>query len=96
MAIFYKALDNEGATHWGATEADARAYATGYDQAARIERLELDDMEARAMACEWLNFCEKCKRNAEKREKAKSAERKAEIAKKVWAKRRANGTDKWK
>lgn len=96
MAFFYKATNTEGATRWGATEADARAYPTGYDTAATIERLELDDMEARAMACEWLNFREKCKRNAKKREKAKTAERKTEIAQKVWAKRRANGTVKWK
>lgn len=92
MAILCR-ITNGTATRWGTTEADAGASLPGGGD---VERVAIDEIEMRQAACAWLNFRAKTAENAKKREKAKSAERKAEIAKKVWAKRRANGTDKWK
>ena len=51
-------------------------------------------MEAREMAAKWLNYCETRSEIAKQREAKKTKQEASEIAKKVWAKRRENGTDK--
>ena len=93
MAIFYKAT-NRTATRWGATEADAVAALDG--GGASVVRVDVDEIEMRQAACAWFNFCEKKREIAKAREAKKSAGEKAAVAAKVWAKRRANGTDKRK
>lgn len=100
MAIFYKAV-NETATRWGATEADAVAALdggaiVGNGGGASVVRVDVDEIEMRQAASAWFNFCEKKREIAKKREAKKSAGEKAAVAAKVWAKRRANGTDKRK
>lgn len=92
MAIFYK-ITNGTATRWGATEADAGAALPGGGD---VERIAVDEVEMRQAACAWYNFCEKKREIAKAREAKKSACEKAAVAAKVWAKRRANGTDKRK
>lgn len=93
MAIFYTTTDKEGRKRWHISENEAQYYAVE-NGGAKIERAEMDEMEAREMAAKWLNMSEKARETAKKRESEKSDKRKSEIAKKVWAKRRENGTDK--
>ena len=100
MAIFYEAT-NGTAARWGATEADAVAALdggaiVGECVGASVVRVDVDEIEMRQAACAWYNFCEKKREIAKAREAKKSAGEKAAVAAKVWAKRRANGTDKRK
>lgn len=92
MAILYR-ITNGTATRWGTTEADAGAALPGGGD---VERVAIDEIEMRQAACAWLNFRAKTAENAKKREAKKTASEKTATAAKVWAKRRANGTDKWK
>lgn len=94
MAIFYR-IENGTATRWGVTEADARAMLGG-DGGGMVTRIDVDELEARKAACDWFNFRAKTAENAKKREAKKTASEKAAVAAKVWAKRRANGTDRRK
>lgn len=93
MAIFYTTSDEQGRKRWHISENEAQYFAAE-NGGAKIERSEIDEMEAREMAAKWLNMSEKARETAKKRESEKSDKRKSEIAKKVWAKRRENGTDK--
>lgn len=100
MAIFYKAT-NGTATRWGATEADAVAalgggVIAGGGAGVSVARVDVDEIEMRQAACAWLNFRAKTAENAKKREAKRTASEKAATAAKVWAKRRANGTDRRK
>ena len=61
-----------------------------------VARIDVDELEARKAACDWFNFRAKTAENAKKREAKKTASEKAAVAAKVWAKRRANGTDRRK
>lgn len=98
MAIFYR-INYSGITRWGVTEADAVAAMAGAggdvaNGGALVARVDVDELEARKAACDWFNFRAKTAENAKKREAKKSAGEKAAVAAKVWAKRRANGTDR--
>lgn len=101
MAIFYKitsekkageGVDASEVIRWSATPGEAEAIKAKHG--GKVERIEADDVEARLWATNWLNASEVKRAAAKKREAAKSSERASEIAAKVWAKRRANGTDK--
>ena len=93
MAKLYKLTDQHGekVARWYVTEKEARL--TGGD-GATIEARDYDELELRRLATLWLNTSEIKRAAAIKREANKSAEQATAIAKKVWAKRRANGTDK--
>lgn len=94
MAIFYTITDEEGRKRWYITEKEAESARKSGGE--KVDRSEIDEIEAREMAAKWLNMSEKARETAKKRESEKSDKRKSEIAKKVWAKRRENGTTKWK
>lgn len=93
MAKLYRLTDQQGAkvARWYVTEEEARL--SGGDGAS-VEAREYDELELRRLATLWLNTSEVKRAAAIKREANKSAERATAIANKVWAKRRANGTDK--
>lgn len=93
MAIFYTTTDEEGRKRWHISENEAQYYAAE-NGGAKIERSEIDEMEAREMAAKWLNYRETRSEIAKQREAKKTKQEASEIAKKVWAKRRENGTDK--
>lgn len=93
MAIFYTTTDEEGRKRWHISENEAQYFAAE-NGGAKIERAEIDEMEAREMAAKWLNMGEKARETAKQREAKKTKQEASEIAKKVWAKRRENGTDK--
>ena len=93
MARLYRLTDRAGAkvARWYVTEEEARL--SGGDGAS-IEARDYDELELRRLATLWLNTSEVKRAAAIKREANKSAERATAIANKVWATRRANGTDK--
>lgn len=93
MAKLYKLIDQQGAkvARWYVTEEEARLSG---GSGATIQARDYDELELRRLATLWLNTSETKRAAAIKREANKSAEQATAIAKKVWAKRRANGTDK--
>ena len=95
MAIFYTTTDDQGRKRWHISENEARFFAAEIG-GATIERSEIDEMEARNWAAKWRNMSEKASETAKKRESRKTKQEASKIAKKVWAKRRENGTDKRK
>lgn len=62
----------------------------------KIDEVDIDEVDIRSMAAQWLNASEIKRAAAIKREAAKTQAQATAIAKKVWAKRRENGTDKRK
>ena len=62
----------------------------------KIDEVDIDEVDVRSMAAQWLNASEIKRAAAIKREAAKTQAQATAIAKKVWAKRRENGTDKRK
>ena len=61
-----------------------------------VDEVDIDEVDVRSMAAQWLNASEIKRAAAIKREAAKTQAQATAIAKKVWAKRRENGTDKRK
>lgn len=93
MARLYRLTDQAGAkvARWYVTEEEARLSGGG---GASVEAHDYDEVELRRLATLWLNTSEVKRAAAIKREANKSAEQATAIANKVWATRRANGTDK--
>lgn len=101
MAKLYK-INRDGGATYHATEAEAvavlaamTAASDGGGDAAKIEAVEIDDVELREAAAKWLSWCAKRKAMALKREANRTAEQKAAMAKKVWESRKKNGTVKY-
>lgn len=95
MAKLYKLEDQAGgkAARWFVTEKEARLTG-GADTI--LSAHDFDEIELRRLATMWLNTSEIKRAAAIKREAAKTRDQATAIANKVWAKRRANGTDKRK
>ena len=68
------------------TENEARA---NYIKGEKIERIELDEIEARQAAANWLNHCESMRQRAIKREANKTAKERSDNMKKAWITRKA-------
>ena len=108
MAKLYK-INRDGGATYHATEAEAVAVlaamtaagdgaqvaSDGGGDAAKIEAVEIDEVELREAAAKWLSWCAKRKAMALKREANRTAEQKAAMAKKVWESRKKNGTVKY-
>ena len=56
--------------------------------AAKLEAVELDELELRQAAANWLNMQAKCRENALKREANKTAKQRSDNMKKAWITRR--------
>ena len=104
MAKFYTIRTQAGGRRWFITEAEANtaldhdntAGQHDFDHDAKIETTILDEVEARLAATRWLNYCDTMRARAVAREAKKTKHDATMIARKVWAARRANGTDKRK
>ena len=68
------------------TENEARANQYNGE---KIERIELDEVEARQAAANWLNHCESMRARAIKREANKTAKERSDNMKKAWVTRKA-------
>ena len=68
------------------TENEARANQYNGE---KIERIELDEVEARQAAANWLNHCESMRARAIKREANKTAKERSDNMKKAWITRKA-------
>lgn len=90
MAIFYKLTNTNGGEDWSITEGEAKAKLEKSGEDGKIERVIVDDVEARQYAALWLNYCERMRQRAIKREANKTAKERSDNAKKAWATRRAN------
>lgn len=88
MARLYR-LTEQGAkvARWYVTEKEAELVGGA---SATIEARDYDELELRRLAAERLNDSEIRRLASIKREANKTAEKKKEIAAKMWAKRRAN------
>ena len=95
MAKLYKLIDQKGAkvARWYVTKKEAELIRGAGEL---VEEHDYDELELRRLATLWLSASETKRAAAIKREANKSAEQATAIANKVWAKRRANGTDKRK
>ena len=95
MAKLYKIEDQAGESvpRWFVTEKEARLTG-GANTILSVH--DFDEIELRQLATMWLNTSEIKRAAAIKREAAKTRDQATAIANKVWAKRRANGTDKRK
>ena len=91
MAIFYE-LKTGGKTRLYITENEAKTAAS--EIGGEIAKIEIDEIEVRNWAAKWRNWCEIKSETAKLREAKKSKSEKAEIAKKVWTKRRENQAKK--
>lgn len=91
MARLYRLTEQgEKVARWYVTEKEAELVGGA---GATIEARDYDELELRRLATLWLNTSEIKRAAAIKREASKSAEKKKEIAAKMWAKRRANQKD---
>lgn len=91
-------LKHDSTARYYITEKEAKIAASekGGEIAGEVSEIDVDEIDLRNWAASWRNWCEIRRETAKKREAKKSLSEKAEIAKKVWAKRRENGTDKRK
>ena len=86
----------EGRANPGAAAAEGRANPGGRGSeliqggASELIEVEIDELELRQAAVNWLNRSEKMRLIAKKREANKTSEQKKEIMRKVWEKRKAN------
>lgn len=93
MAKLYRLIDQKGekVPRWYVTKKEAELIR---GEGELVEEHDYDELELRRLATLWLGTSEVKRAAAIKREANKSAEQATAIANKVWAKRRANGTDK--
>lgn len=81
---------NPGAAAEGRANPGGRGGELIQGGASELIEVELDELELRQAAVNWLNRSEKMRLIAKKREANKNAEQKKEIMRKVWEKRKAN------
>ena len=86
MAIFWATIAPDDKKRFYITEREARY---SLHDGEYIERLQVDDLEAREMAAKWLNYTELKHQAAIKRERAKTPDERSEVMRKAWATRRA-------
>lgn len=93
MPKLYKITGGGKVARWYITPEEARLNASHGE---KVNTMEIDELEIRRFATMWLNTSEIKRAAAIKREAAKTRAEATTIAHKVWATRRANGTDKRK
>lgn len=95
MAKLYTVTERgTGSRRYYVTENEAKMAAA--ENGGEIASEIVDEIDVRNWAAKWRNSCEIRREIAKLREAKKTNKRKSEIAEKVWAKRRENGTDKRK
>lgn len=87
MAKMWTITSETEAKKWAVSEIEAKLLASE-TAGAKIEIVEIDEIDMRNAAAKWLNLGERNRFNALKREKAKTAEERSENAKKAWETRK--------